>query len=257
MKNQKNFILIMVLILIASVYGNRHRVLTAVTRLTNHETSQIILPSETVKEATVNDEFQAFIEKWKLSGLLPECQTMTTENQDEFVKYFQQFDDLTRNYIILLLQLIAADTTVLGEGMNDPSYGIYLEFCQYCLYDMNQDEIPEFILKTGACEADYMYTVYMVDNDKLVNCGELSGSHASLYTNGSGKFVRYDGHMGVYNIDVSTLEGTTLKTIKIADGVLDYEKNEDYPSLDQYDYGDYNEIMSFNGIPTLFLAAAG
>ena len=33
--------------------------------------------------------------------------------------------------------------------------------------------------------------------------------------------MRYEGHMGVYNIDVSILEGTTLKTQKIADGVID------------------------------------
>lgn len=129
--------------------------------------------------------------------------------------------------------------------------------CQYCLYDMNQDGSPEFILKTGDCEAAYKYTVYTVVYGKLINCGELNGSHSSLYTNGSGSFVRYEGHMGVYNIDVSTLEGTTLKTQKIADGVIDFEKKEDYPKLDKYYYGDYDQSMSFSGIPTLFLAPAG
>lgn len=67
--------------------------------------------------------------------------------------------------------------------------------------------------------------------------------------------MRYEGHMGVYNIDVSILEGTTLKTQKIADGVIDFE--EDYPTLDKYSYGDYDQSMSFSGIPTLFLAPAG
>ena len=215
------------------------------------------LPSDSVKDTYANDEFQAFINKWELSGLIPENSTMTTEQQDEFIQYFQQFDDVTRNYIILLLQGIAANTIKLGDGMNDHENGVYLMYSQYCLYDMNQDGSPEFILKTGASEADTIYTVYTVVNDKLINCGELNGSHSSLYTNGSGSFVRYEGHMGVYEIDISTLEGTTLKTQKIADGVLDYKKNEDYPKLETYSYGDYNQSMSFSNIPTLFLTPAG
>ncbi|WMJ89370.1 hypothetical protein [Anaerocolumna sp. MB42-C2] len=247
----------MVLILILTVCGDKYRELSESTLFAKSETTQIILPSDTVKDTAVNDEFQAFIERWKLTGLLPEGRTMTTEQQDEFIKYFQQFDDVTRNYIILLLQGIAADTITLDEDTNDHTHGVYLMLSSYCLYDMNQNGIPEFILKTGGCEAAYKYTVYTVVNDKLIKCGELSGSHSSLYTNGSGRFVRYEGHMGVYNIDVSTLEGTTLKTQKIADGVLDYGKNEDYPKLDKYNYGDYDQSMSFREIPTLFLVPAG
>jgi len=257
MKMRNFFFLLMVLILILSVCESNHRVLSESTLLTNSETTQIILPSDTVKDTSVNDEFQAFIERWKLSDLLPECRTLTREQQDEFIKYFQQFDDVTRNYIILLLQGIAADTTTLGDGTNDHKYGVYLMNCQFCLYDMNQDGFSEFILKTGDCEAAFKYTVYTVVNGKLINCGELNGSHSSLYTNDSGRFVRYEGHMGVYDIDVPTLERTTLKTQKIADGVLDYEKKEDYPKLDKYYYGDYDQSMPFSDIPTLFLAPAG
>lgn len=245
------------IVLALLVYGSKHKVLSESTLLINSETTQIILPSETVKDTSVNDEFQSFIERWKLSELLPVYHTMTREQEDEFIKYFQQFDDVTRNYIILLLQGIAADTTTIDDNTNDHKYGVYLMNCQYSLYDMNQDGSPEFILKTGDCEAAYMYTVYTIVSDKLINCGGLNGSHSSLYTNGSGRFVRYEGHMGVYVIDVSTLEGTTLKTKKIVDGVLDYGKNEDYPKLDKYNYGDYDQSMTFINIPTLFLAPAG
>ncbi|MDP4109737.1 MAG: hypothetical protein Q8878_06885 [Bacillota bacterium] len=254
----RNFLfLLMVLILILSVCGSKDRAVSESTLPAKSETMQITLLSATVKDTSVNDEFQTFIERWKLSGLLPECRKMTTEQQDEFIKYFQQFDDITRNYIILILQGIATDTTTLDDDTNDHKYGVYLMHCQFCLYDMNKDGFPEFILKTGGCEAAYKYTVYTVVEDKLINCGELNGSHSSLYTNGSGRFVRYEGHMGVYNIDVSKLEGTTLKTQKIADGVLDYGKKEDYQKLDKYYYGDYDQSMPFTDIPTLFLAPAG
>lgn len=230
---------------------------TQTNLFTNSERTQIISPSDNVNDISANDEFQAFIERWKLSGLLPENLTMTREQQDEFIKYFQQFDDVTLNYIILLLQEIANDTSTLADDINDYKYGVYLKYCQFSLYDMNQDGYPELILKTGDSEADFMYTVYTVVNSKLMNCGELSGSHSSLYTNGSGGFVRYEGYMGVYDIDVSILEGITLKTQKIADGVLDYSKKEDYPKLETYGYGDYEHPMTFSDIPTLFLAPAG
>ena len=225
-------------------------------------TTQNILPSDNMENTSVNDEFYAFIEKWRLSGLLPEYGTITAEDQEDFIKYFQQFDDVTRDYIILLLQGVAAGTITLGcDGedvyINNHLYGTYLQDCSYCLYDMNRDGFPELILKTGVDEAGYLYTVYTVVDSKLINCGELSGEHSDLLTNGSGRFVRYQAQMGTYDIDVSTLEGTTLKTQKIAAGELNYSKEEQYPDLDNFGYGDYKQSMTFSDIPTLFLTPAG
>lgn len=244
----------MVLLITLSSCESKQSELSESALPTNSEAQQIILPTDTVKDTSVNDEFQAYVDKWKLSGLIPENCTMTTEQQEEFMKYFQRFDEVTRGYIILLLQGIADNTITLDDDTNT----IYLTSCQYYLYDMNQDEIPEFILMTGGDEAGYKYTVYTIVEDKLINCGELNGSHSSLYSSdGTGKFVRYKGHMGVYHIDVSTLEGTMLITKTIADGVLDYDKNEDYPELDKYSYGDYDQSMVFSYIPALFLVPAG
>ena len=63
--------------------------------------------------------------------------------------------------------------------------------------------------------------------------------------------------MGSYEVTISTLTGTTLITQDIADGVLDYSKNEDYPELKDLGYGDYDQILEFDAIPTLMLAPAG
>jgi len=223
----------------------------------NSEATQMITSSDAMEESFDNDEFQTFIEKWELSNLIPEGLTMTTEHRDDFIKYFQNFDDVTRNYILLLLQKISAGEATATDDYNDYKYGVYLGFCQYCLYDMNRDGFPEFILKTGGCEADYMFTVYTIIDGELIDCGELGGGHASLYINGSGGFVRYEGHMGVYNITMSTLEGAMLMTKEIADGELDYNKDENYPELEEFGYGDYDQWLEFVGIPTLFLAPAG
>lgn len=258
MRKVLSLLLGMVLIIILSGCESEQSKLSESTLPITSEAKQIISPTDTVKDTSVNNEFLAYVEKYKLSGLIPESCTMTIEQQEDFIKYFQQFDEVTKGYIILLLQGIADNTLTLDDGTNDHQHGVYLMSCQYFLYDMNQDEIPEFILRTGNSEAAYKYTVYTIVEGKLINCGELSGSHSSLYSSdGTGKFVRYEGQMGVYHIDVSTLEGTTLKTKKIADGVLNYEKNEDYPKLDKYNYGDFDQSMVFSEIPTLFLAPAG
>jgi hypothetical protein len=36
----------------------------------------------------------------------------------------------------------------------------YLNTIDYCLYDMNQDDIPELIIRTGTCEADFKLSFY-------------------------------------------------------------------------------------------------
>lgn len=253
MKMRVFLLLSMVLILVLSGCAANRGSLPESTLLPDGEATQTTLPSDS------NDEFQTLIEKWELSELIPEGLTMTAEQQDEFIKYFQKFDDDTRTYILLLLREISSGTTTLkdNDNINDHENGIYLMNCQFCLYDMNGDGFSEFILKTGGSEADYWYTVYTVIDGELIDCGGLSGSHATLYANGSGGFVRYAGHMGVYDINASTLEGTTLVTKEIADGELEGSKDEDYPELEKYGYGDYDQNLQFSGIPTLFLAAAG
>lgn len=211
---------------------------------------------ESENETSYN-EFRAFLDTWGLTGLISEDFTMTEENKEQFIKYFDMFDDVEFNYVILLLQGIINGTITITDDYNDPEHGMYLHGCQFCLYDMNGDGYPEFILKTGIDEAGYWYTVYTVVDGKLTDCGGVSGGHAFLCTDGSGSFVRYEGQMGCYDITLSTLEGTTLTTKNIASGELDYSKDEDYPDLEEYGYGKYNQYLQFSGLPTLLLTPAG
>lgn len=215
------------------------------------------MENDSVHRSNYNDEFQNFIETWKLTGLISEDIAITPENQERFIKYFEDFGDDERNYIMLLLQDITTGTITTTDDYNDPENGVYLNYCKFCIYDINQDGILEFILKTGSCEADYWYTVYTIIDGELVECGELSGSHASLYAGSSDGFMRYAGHMGVYEISISTLEGSKLITQNIANGELDFNKTENYPELVDYGYEKYDQYLNFSDIPTLMIAPAG
>jgi hypothetical protein len=227
--------------------------------LRNELRNNVILISSDASDADTSDtnEFEMFIETWSLSGLISEGLSMTSENRNDVLMYFQKFDDITRNYLILLLQSISAGETTVTDPYNDYIHGVYLRNCQYCLYDMNLDGFPELILKTGGCEADYWYTIYTITDDRLVDCGGISGGHAVLYTNGTGGFVQYAGHMGAFNITESALDCITLVTKEIAGGEIDFSKGTDYPELKEYGYADYGQCLEFSDIPTLMLCPAG
>lgn len=46
---------------------------------------------------------------------------------------------------------------------------------EYCVYDMNKDGIKELIVKTGTCEADYVYRFYSCEYGKIITLGTFSG----------------------------------------------------------------------------------
>ena len=182
---------------------------------------------------------------------------MASEHMSAIIRYILGFDDIERDYIALLLQGISAGEITLTADYDDYKNGVYLNLCECCLFDIDQDGFPELILRTGQAEADFWYTVFTIIDGELIDCGGVSGSHASLYSNGSGKFVRYGGHMGSYEITISSLVGTTLITQDIAKGIVDFDKGEEYPELRDIGYGDYNQSLEFTAIPTLMLAPAG
>jgi hypothetical protein len=244
---------ILVVILILCMGGCMGHIPSKIISLTADAPSHIDLPISLKEDG--HGEFETLVNKWNLSGLFPNDHPLTATQEDAFLSYIQQFDAATQQYILLLLQGIATKAITLQEGVNDHKSGVFLQFTQFYLYDMNQDGTMECILKTGSSEADYQYTFFTVVQDELICCGELSGSHATLYTQGSGALVRYAGQMGVYTVDISTLAGTALHTETIADGVVD--NGEDYPTLEQLEYGEYDQVISCSDIPPLYLAAAG
>lgn len=264
MKTQMFLILLTAAALILSGCGVRNESLSESTQTTGDAATQLLPSPQPVKDTNYSDEFQAFIETWELSDLIPEDLLMTTEHQDFFMKYFQQFDDVTRSYVIMLLQGIAAGTiTITNPYNNDSVPGVYCDiknnayllFCSFCIFDMNGDGVSELIVQSSGDEAGRWYTAFTIIENKLIDCGGISGSHTSLYTDGSGKILGYAGHMGVYDITISELKGTTLITQEIASGTLN--NGEQYPELEEYGYGDYNQDLQFTDIPSLLLAPAG
>ena len=71
------------------------------------------------------------------------------------------------------------------------------EFNNYFLYDMDDDEMPELIVKTGTCEADATFGFYTIKNGAIRPLGALSASHMDLYPSESlGGMLYYNAQMG-------------------------------------------------------------
>ncbi|MBQ3704085.1 MAG: hypothetical protein II885_15220 [Oscillospiraceae bacterium] len=68
----------------------------------------------------------------------------------------------------------------------------------YLVYDIDKDGIPELVIKTGTCEADYHGWIYAFRDGRAVQIGEELGlGHSSFYSDpGENGIILMYGHMG-------------------------------------------------------------
>ena len=71
----------------------------------------------------------------------------------------------------------------LDESVTAAEQQIYAYHNQYALYDMDQDGPLELFIKLGYSEADFQYTVWMLDKDgnPVQVEGVAGGAHTALY----------------------------------------------------------------------------
>jgi len=120
---------------------------------------------------------------------------------------------------------------------------------KYALCDIDRNGIPELIIKTGVCEADYMYEIYTISGNSAIRCGEIAGGHTILsYGIDSKGLVCYEAHMGSYTVVLLTLDGMTLNAKEITEGYVtndDFNAGNGYPELTELGYGEYSHQLSF------------
>lgn len=68
----------------------------------------------------------------------------------------------------------------------------------YLIYDIDKDTIPELLVKTGTCEADYHGALYTFRDGRAFQVGEdLALGHSSFYSDpGENGIILMWGHMG-------------------------------------------------------------
>ena len=79
----------------------------------------------------------------------------------------------------------------------------------YLIYDIDKDAIPELIVKTGTCEADYHGAIYTFRDGQVFQVGEeLSLGHRSFYSNpGDDGIIMMWAQMGYASVVRISLTG--------------------------------------------------
>ncbi len=114
----------------------------------------------------------------------------------------------------------------------DQVYQEYGEYATYCVYDIDKNGVKELLLKTGTCEADYMFQIYTIENGKSVYLDEISGFHTAFYADENGGTENYiiqvQGHMAVEYIYYVKLEGGKVTAEEISRRELSGENDMYY-----------------------------
>lgn len=121
------------------------------------------------------------------------------------------------------------------DGLEDgyDSYNAYSNGYPHFLADLNGDGTDELFVKTGTCEADYMWNVYTLVNNRASFVGSFSGGHSTICECKTGEF-----YLLFYHMDVASLEQIHMK-----DGYIELETI--FPKGDNND-GSYGlEIEAF------------
>lgn len=106
--------------------------------------------------------------------------------------------------------------------------------CEYFLYDIDNDDMPELWMRVGSCEANYRLLVYTYKNG-IKQLYEDGAGH-SYFCMGTNYILQVWGHMGEASWSKLTYDGTKIvaKTIfeeDIRDSERDYKKPQE-PEID-------------------------
>lgn len=114
-------------------------------------------------------------------------------------------------------------------------------YATYMLYDIDGNDVPELIIMSGTCEADYMFDFYSYNNG-IVSCGTVGAGHSGLAipNDSNGLWLCYQqmGYKSRWLI--------TLKDYKIHQTVLFQGREDDETEilnyLEQYEISDTSPL---------------
>ena len=133
------------------------------------------------------------------------------------------------------------------------SGGIAFYSIEYALFDMNHDSIPELIVRSGTCEADYQLSFYTATNDGLKTLGTgFNGSHCAFYKDSDkDQLVTQWGHMGVGGIVWYGYNGNGV-TIDKEDDDIDYRNADDIEAV----YSEHGHFAPLKTLSTSYVISA-
>ncbi|MCI1269936.1 MAG: hypothetical protein LKG21_08635 [Ruminococcus sp.] len=107
--------------------------------------------------------------------------------------------------------------TSLSQNTNITNQFVF----DYALYDMNQDSVPELIVKSGTCEGDYKLSFYTYKNSEAICVSDnFNGGHSNFYIDqSSNQFCKQYAQMGGGKIEWYSFDGNTVTISNSVDNI--------------------------------------
>lgn len=115
-------------------------------------------------------------------------------------------------------------------------------YIEYWIYDIDKDNVPELIAKTGTSESDYIIGFYKYKDNEVVLIDSIGGGHTIFYKDKDNKqLCCMYGHMGYGDITWLSSDGNSISVDRTVENVGYDEENYVYK---WYDYGNFETLES-------------
>lgn len=114
-------------------------------------------------------------------------------------------------------------------------------YSYYMLHDMDGNGVPELIIRSGTCEADFMFEFFSYNNG-IVSCGTTGAGHSSLAApdDGTGLLVCWQ-HMGYESRYLITLKDYKINRTVLFEGRKP-DESEKFDFLIEYETSDTSPL---------------
>ena len=207
----------------------------------SEEESYAKYPKANFKEITIKltDEN---IDKYVTSNIVADTTNITSTESSSVASGVRDLSGWKDEYKNILK---TTEKEVRAE-QGDLYYDIFNE---YSIHDINNDGMPELLVYSGTCEADWKLTVYTCKDKNSIKTGEVSFSHGVLYVMHGEKYLKFiKGHMlheivsKMYLNSDNKLVVEEISNKELGDGE-DYEEGDEY--LDTYKFTDLSAIDNY------------
>lgn len=129
-------------------------------------------------------------------------------------------------FILCIVALAFAIKAVKSQSKNNRLAQLYIDklrqcyhaagqyeprgICQYSLFDLDNDSVPELFVKTGNCEADYTLTMYGMRQDTLRKMFSTYAGHCD-WLKGKGYIIRVEAQSGIFQTSKIALRKGKIK----------------------------------------------
>lgn len=107
--------------------------------------------------------------------------------------------------------------------------------CQYFLFDINCDSLPELFVKTGTCEVDFIMTTYVLKNKHMKKIFETDAGHCD-FLKGKDYIIKVMAQSGSCYCYKITFENNQMKETNIFSGnCFGVDADSDFPEYSEQD----------------------